>query len=175
MDVVKHLTEASKQCPNQNYVLIGYSQGADVMHSAGTRLPADVFPRIIALVMYGDPGNRGPNVQSPMGGTVAPFPDPLAQRLRQNCAKGDPVCTNSGMDPGEHLIYSDPKFGYMADSAAYIKKQFEQKGKAGPAPSPNGGVQDKGNNSAALLELGKMLGGEPGQLEQMAKGPSRLM
>jgi hypothetical protein len=146
-----------------------------VMHNAATKLSPDLYPRVVAVVLYGDPGNRGPNVQSPMGGKVPVLPEPLAQRLKQNCAKGDPVCTNSGMDPGEHLIYSDDKFGYMADSAQYIKKQFETKGKAGPSPSPHGGVQDKGNNTAALLELGKILGGDPGQLEQMAKSPTRLV
>jgi pimeloyl-ACP methyl ester carboxylesterase len=174
-NAVKHVIEASKQCPNQEYVLVGYSQGADVMHSTAVQLPKDLYPRVVALVMFGDPGNRGPNVQSPMGGKVPPFPVELEQKLKQNCEKGDPVCTNSGTDPGAHLQYSDTKLKYMTDSAAYIKKQFESKGKAGPALSPNGGVQDKGNNSAALLELGKMLGGEPGQLEAMAKSPRRLM
>jgi len=174
-DVLKHLTEASKACPSQDYVLIGYSQGGDVMHSAAAQLDPSLYPRIVALVMFGDPGNRGPNVNSPLGGKVPAFPDALAQKLKQNCEKGDPVCTNSGADPAAHLAYTDKKLRYMEDSAAYIKKQFESKGKAGPAPSPNGGLQDKGNNTAALLELGKMLGGEPGQLEAMAKGSRRLM
>jgi hypothetical protein len=63
----------------------------------------------------------------------------------------------------------------MKESAEYIMQQVIQNGKVGPAPSPNGGVMDKGNNTAALLELGKILGGEPGTLEQMAKGARRLM
>lgn len=109
-------------------------------------------------------------MNSPLGGKVPGFPDALAEKVKENCAKGDPVCTNSGTDPGEHLIYSDERFGYIKDSAAYIKKQFETKGKAGPSPSPNGGVKDVGNNSAALLELGKLLGAEPGKLEQIAEG-----
>jgi hypothetical protein len=66
------------------------------------------------------------------------------------------------------LIYSDSKFGYIKDSAEYIKKQFETKGKVGPSPSPNGGVKDVGDNSAALMELGKILGAAPGQLQSLA-------
>jgi len=171
-DVLKHLKQQSASCPDQKYVLIGYSQGGDVMHDAASRLDKEMYDKIVALVMYGDPGNKGPNIKSPLGGTVPPFPEPLAQRLRQNCAQGDPVCTNSGKLPDEHLVYGDDKYPYMKDSALYIQKQFETKGKAGPQPSPYGGPQDKGNNTQALLELGKMLGAEPGQLEVMASRPA---
>lgn len=55
-DVVKHLKEQSKTCPNQNYVLVGYSQGGDVMHSAAAKLDPSLYSRIYAIVMYGDPG-----------------------------------------------------------------------------------------------------------------------
>jgi cutinase len=177
-DVLKHLTEASKACPQQNYVLIGYSQGADVMHQAAAQISPDLYPRIVALVMFGDPGNKGPSAKSPMGGTVPKFPAPLAGKVKENCAKGDPVCTNSGKEVNDHLVYYETKFDYMSSSAEYIKKQFETKGKAGASPSPNGGENDKGDNTAALLELGKQLGGDPAQLAQMAqaaKGRSRLM
>jgi cutinase len=56
-DVVKHMTEQPKQCPNQKYVMVGYSQGADVMHNGLAKLtdPA-LHARIVALVMFGDPG-----------------------------------------------------------------------------------------------------------------------
>jgi hypothetical protein len=177
-DVVKHLTEASKACPQQNYVLIGYSQGADVMHQAASQISPDLYQRIVALVMFGDPGNKGPNAKSPMGGSVPKFPALLAEKVKENCAKGDPVCTNSGKEVNDHLVYYEDKFDYMKESAEYIKKQFETKGKAGPSPSPNGGENDKGDNTQALLDLGKQLGGNPDDLAALAsiaKGPSRLM
>jgi cutinase len=55
-DVANHLKTQSTKCPNQKYVLIGYSQGADVMHNGAAKIHASLFPRIVALVMYGDPG-----------------------------------------------------------------------------------------------------------------------
>jgi hypothetical protein len=72
---------------------IRYSQGADVMHFASPSINPALYPRIIALVMFGDPGNRGPNVVSvlPEGGITPTFPNPLAQKLKENCAVGDPV------------------------------------------------------------------------------------
>jgi hypothetical protein len=65
------------------------------MHSAAAKLDPALFERVVALVLYGDPGNRGPNVKSPLGGTVPPFPEVLANRVQENCAKQDPVCSNS--------------------------------------------------------------------------------
>jgi hypothetical protein len=162
-DVVKHINSQSKACPKQKFALIGYSQGGDVMHSAAAKLDASLYPSIVALVMFGDPGNKGPGAKSPLGGIVPEFPAPLLQKTKQNCSKGDPVCTNSGTLPDEHLVYPDDAL-YMKPSAEYIAKQLKMDGKAGAAPSPNGGVQDKGDNSEALKKLGEMLGASPTQL-----------
>lgn len=70
-----------------------YSQGADVMHFASPSIDTALYPKIVALVMFGDPGNRGPNIVSvlPEGGITPTFPDALAQKLKENCAVGDPV------------------------------------------------------------------------------------
>jgi hypothetical protein len=86
------------------------------------------------------------------------------------------VCTNDGTKPEAHLVYSDPSKPYISDSAKYIEQQFKTNGKAGPQPSPNVGT---GDNTAALLELGQILGGPktPGgacglALQNMPKGPA---
>jgi len=167
-DVVKHLGEQTKKCPKQKFALIGYSQGADVMHGASVKLPTSIFPSIVALVMFGDPGNRGANVRSPLGGMVPAFPAELAKKLKENCERGDPVCTNSGKEIGDHLVYSDERKGYIKGSTEYILEQLKTDGKFGPQLSPNGGEKDKGNNTAALLELGELLGGKKGELAAMA-------
>ncbi|KAF2673920.1 alpha/beta-hydrolase [Microthyrium microscopicum] len=167
-DVVAHLESQSKTCPDQKYVLVGYSQGADVMHGASVQLKADMYPRVIGFVLFGDPGNRGPNVRSPLGGTVPPLPKELAEKLMENCAPGDPVCTGSGTKVADHLVYVENP--WISDSVAYIQKQLETGGKAGPKPSPNGGEKDKATaaNEAALSELGVMLGGTKDQLSALA-------
>jgi hypothetical protein len=92
-DTISHLVSQSIACPQQVYALVGYSQGADTIHFASPSIQPSLFPRIVALVMFGDPGNRGPNVTSPLGdgGITPPFPDALAQKLKENCAIGDPV------------------------------------------------------------------------------------
>jgi cutinase len=101
-DVINRLNHQSKECPKQKFALVGYSQGAGVVHGAFAstkrpypggpavrpKLDAGVMDKILALVMFGDPaysGSTGPS-------NVAPtFPDPLYAKLRENCAPGDPV------------------------------------------------------------------------------------
>jgi pimeloyl-ACP methyl ester carboxylesterase len=57
---LSHVQAQAAACPNQKFVLVGYSQGADVMHNAAAKLPEALHPRVIAVVMFGDPGNMGP-------------------------------------------------------------------------------------------------------------------
>lgn len=78
-------------------MIIRYSQGAEVMHFASPSIDAALYPKILALVMFGDPGNRGVNNVSvlPEGGIIPSFPDALAQKLKENCAAGDPVSYNA--------------------------------------------------------------------------------
>lgn len=139
---VSHITAQAAACPNQKFVLVGYSQGADVMHTAAPKIPASLYPRIVAVVMFGDPGNKGPNTKSPSGGTVPVFPTILGNRLMENCASGDPVCS-AGSNILAHLTYGSGK--YMSESAKYIQKQFKSGGSSGP-------------NSSALAR-----GGKPGR------------
>lgn len=49
------------------------------MHSAASRIPASLYPKIKAVVVFGDPG-------------LTEFPTALRDRLLVNCAEGDPVC-----------------------------------------------------------------------------------
>jgi hypothetical protein len=40
------------------YAIVGYSQGAGVMHSADRSIPVSVRPKILAAVMFGDPSHK---------------------------------------------------------------------------------------------------------------------
>lgn len=80
-DVVDRLVSQSEECPDQTFALVGYSQGAGVMHAAADKIPKDLFPKIKALVMFGDPSER-------LG---RDFPSELQGKVLQNCADGDPV------------------------------------------------------------------------------------
>jgi hypothetical protein len=60
--VINHLKVQSSQCPDQKYALVGYSQGAGVIHQAMKRIDASLYPKIVALVMFGDFGNQYPQL-----------------------------------------------------------------------------------------------------------------
>jgi cutinase len=82
--VIDRLSTQPFACPDQKYALVGYSQGAVVMHLASANLSMNLFPRVVALVMFGDPGYKQQT-------RVRSFPVYLGARLLENCADGDPV------------------------------------------------------------------------------------
>ena len=126
------------------------------MHFAASKLPTSVFPRIVALVMYGDPANPGPSLSAPPRiPSVPAFAAALNQKLKENCATGDPVCSD-GTVVKAHLSYDSANTTYIADSAAYIQQQFASGGTVGPQLSPNGG--DSPAAEAALTSLFSLLG-----------------
>lgn len=151
-DTVQRLIAQDKACPSQKFALVGYSQGAGVMRGAAPKIPDSIQQnKILAVVMFGDPGLRRLSKE---------FPAPLQSRLFENCAVGDPVCT-SGDSFGPHMTYNSAGTSYQRDSANFIAAAF--KGKPLPskptAPSSQGSPP-KGNSSprGGSLPKGKMAG-----------------
>lgn len=114
-DLVNHVTSQAAACPNQRFVLVGYSQGANVVDnsigisSAGAlvgspivaTIPAALEPRVAAVLLFGNPIRAlGKSVTGTYQGRTIDF-----------CAQGDPVCENGGDDVLAHL-------GYTADADA---------------------------------------------------------
>ncbi|MFC6010664.1 cutinase family protein [Nocardia lasii] len=100
-----HVLAQAAACPDQRFVLVGYSQGAAVTHGVlGTHammllpgmwvLPPEVSWRVVAVLLFGDPLRL-------VGGTVQPW---YADRTANYCAAGDPVCAG-GIFPAAHGTY----------------------------------------------------------------------
>ncbi|KUO21113.1 cutinase family protein [Streptomyces dysideae] len=114
-DLVNHVRSQASACPNQRFILVGYSQGANVVDnsigvsSAGAvvgspivaMLPAAVEPKVAAVLLFGNPIRA-------LGKSVT---GTYQSRTIDFCAKGDPICENGGNDVGAHL-------GYTADADA---------------------------------------------------------
>jgi cutinase len=81
-DVLRRLNGQSKNCPEQRFAIVGYSQGASVMHAAAPKMEEAIQKKILAAVMFGDPG---------LGPQNTKFPPILQERLYENCAPADPV------------------------------------------------------------------------------------
>jgi cutinase len=116
-DLVQHVTRQAAACPNQRFILVGYSQGANVVdNSIGissqgalvggpivATIPASLQPRIAAILLFGNPIRA-------IGRSVT---GPYASRTLDLCAAGDPVCQPGGTNVLAHLSYTQ-----NADQAA---------------------------------------------------------
>ncbi|MEV8547180.1 cutinase family protein [Streptomyces sp. NPDC051572] len=116
-DVVNHVKAQAAACPNQRFILVGYSQGANVVdNSIGissdgavvgspivATIPAAVEPKVAAVLLFGNPIRA-------LGRSVT---GTYQSRTIDFCANGDPICQNGGTDVLAHLGYTSD-----ADAAA---------------------------------------------------------
>ncbi|KAH7392204.1 cutinase-domain-containing protein [Phaeosphaeria sp. MPI-PUGE-AT-0046c] len=114
-DILARLSTQSQLCPNQTFSLVGYSQGASVMHKAAAKIPAALYPKIKSVVMFGDPNLR-------LGRLGDQFPTALRAKLLQNCAVDDPTC-DKGTCQIHHLEYIRPAWTNRAVN--FIVKAFQ--------------------------------------------------
>lgn len=137
--LVDSLNVQAEACPDQRFVLLGYSQGALIIGDAlaapdarivGGRvgeLTEDAAERIDAVVFYGDPRFVGSEPTGygdfdPELNGLLPRPpgslDRYADRLRDYCVAGDFIC-QSTLSPEEagHVAYYDN--GMQLEGAAY--------------------------------------------------------
>lgn len=108
-DLVNHVTAQASTCPKQRFILVGYSQGANVVdNSIGVTsvgaaeggpivatIPAAAEPRVVAVLLFGNPIRF-------IGRDVTGV---YAARTDDKCAPGDPVCQLVGLYPAAHLSY----------------------------------------------------------------------
>lgn len=51
---------AVTNCPNSKVVMVGYSQGGQLVHNAAKMLPADTMANVNSAIIFGDPGKQTP-------------------------------------------------------------------------------------------------------------------
>ncbi|MEV4052478.1 cutinase family protein [Amycolatopsis sp. NPDC049688] len=119
-DLVNHVRSQAAACPAQRFVLAGYSQGANVVdNSIGissdgaivggpivATIPADLAPRIAAIVLFGNPIRA---IGRSVTGTYA-------GRTKDYCADGDPICQAGGLNILAHLSYGNQ----AGDAATFV-------------------------------------------------------
>ncbi|MFE9789481.1 cutinase family protein [Nocardia salmonicida] len=116
-DMVDHVVKQASACPDQRFVLVGYSQGANVVDnsigisSEGAKvggpivatLPAQLDARIAAILLFGNP----------IRGIGKEVTGPHTERTFDVCNDNDPVCDPDGTDWNVHTRYA-----HHADAAA---------------------------------------------------------
>ncbi|KAE9962891.1 hypothetical protein BLS_009913 [Venturia inaequalis] len=126
IDLLARLESQSKACPDQKFALVGYSQGAGLMHNAVPKIPEATQKKVLALLMYGDPELRN-------GASGKKFPAELEKVLLQNCAEGDMVC-DKGSCFAPHLQYI--RQPWVDRSVEFLIAAF----KGTPLPAKTSGV-----------------------------------
>jgi acetylxylan esterase len=130
--VVSAVNSFNQRCPNTKIVLIGYSQGGQIMDNAlcggaGATLSGNALKAVKAAIFMGDPHNVNGlpyNVGTCRAGGFAARPSgfqcsPASPSIIQSyCDSTDPYCCN-GNDANSHQQYVN-KYGQQA--LAFIKK-----------------------------------------------------
>ncbi|KAJ1301736.1 hypothetical protein OPQ81_008969 [Rhizoctonia solani] len=115
-----YLRLQSAACPNQRFVLSGYSKGALVLHNLS--LSSTLKSKIASILVFGDPARNinspwpinNPSVNlSPKGGSSS------SQNIASFCNTGDLFCAIPGYSLPAHLAY--PTDGSIRVAADFAK------------------------------------------------------
>jgi len=117
-DILHRLRSQAKECPDQKFALVGYSQGGGVLYRAATEIAKDkeLSEKVKAVVLYG--ARDGSAIALPHGKVLA------------NCARGDMACPEDGKNvatPLGHVSYNDVGSKWHDRSAEFIASAFQGK------------------------------------------------
>ncbi|KAI0201156.1 cutinase-domain-containing protein [Astrocystis sublimbata] len=153
--VVSAVNSLNSRCPDTQIVLIGYSQGGQIMDNAlcggsGSTLSGNALKAVKAAIFMGDPHNVAGlpyNVGTCNAGGFAARPSGFQCKpadpsiIKSYCDNTDPYCCN-GNDANSHQQYVN-KYGSQA--MTFIKSKLSNSGGTTPAPG-NGGGNNGGND-----------------------------
>lgn len=124
-DMTNHLVETADRCPDTQFIVGGYSQGASVVDIAlgiptilgiGESIPSKFLDRIKAVVVFGNP-------LALTAGSINDDPT-WNSRTREFCNLGDPVCA-AGVNVLAHITYGFD--GSADDAGSFAAQQVQEK------------------------------------------------
>ncbi|TGJ86990.1 hypothetical protein E0Z10_g1731 [Xylaria hypoxylon] len=157
--VISAVNSLNSRCPSTRIVLIGYSQGGQIMDNAlcggaGATLTGTALAAVKVAIFMGDPHNVAGlpyNVGTCTAGGFAARPSGFqcspasTSIIKSYCDSTDPYCCN-GNDANSHQQYV-VKYGLQA--LTFIKSKLDGTGGTTPDPGNGGGGGDTGGCSIA--------------------------
>ncbi|KAI5834550.1 alpha/beta-hydrolase [Schizophyllum commune Tattone D] len=109
------IASQASACPDQRFILSGYSKGAMVVHSSTTDLTDELISKVCGIAVFGDPDDeKGLGAIYGLADTW-PIAEPqIGTNILEFCNEGDPVC-DGGADIDAHLAY--PSDGSVPQAA----------------------------------------------------------
>ncbi|KAG9077227.1 hypothetical protein FRC06_009021 [Ceratobasidium sp. 370] len=115
-----YLASQAAACPNQRFVLTGYSKGALVLHS--TTLASNLKSRVASILVFGDPARNIDSpwpINSPSVDLAPKDGSTSSQNIASFCNTGDLFCDIPGVSLPAHLAY--PTDGSIGAAANFVK------------------------------------------------------
>ncbi|KAG9084979.1 hypothetical protein FS749_004776 [Ceratobasidium sp. UAMH 11750] len=115
-----YLASQAIACPNQRFVLSGYSKGAMVVH--GTTLSSSLKSKVASILVFGDPERNSNNpwpINSPSVDLAPKDGSTSSQNIASFCNTGDLFCAIPGYSLPAHLAY--PTDGSIGVAANFVK------------------------------------------------------
>ncbi|EGG06919.1 family 5 carbohydrate esterase [Melampsora larici-populina 98AG31] len=183
-DAIRYISDQQKKCPEQLYVLIGYSEGAMVVTQTMNKI-SDSSSSIAAIVLYGNPyfkGGAPQNACSAKGGagdasaTGIRMPDKFSSVTFDCCLTGDMICQTTGSIvahleyPGsasekEAVRFASSKLKNALDGNHSSKPGYNADGDKGSSGSEgttsSQGTTGGGNGLLSGFGSGSTIGGLP--------------
>ncbi|KAG9119995.1 hypothetical protein FRC07_004701 [Ceratobasidium sp. 392] len=114
-----YLASQAAKCPNQRFVLSGYSKGALVVHSVN--LSSALKSKVASILVFGDPArniNQPWPINSPSVDLAPKDGSTSSQNIASFCNTGDLFCAIPGVSLPAHLAYpTDGSIGVAANFA----------------------------------------------------------
>lgn len=134
--MLRQLTADARRCPHSRFGLVGFSEGAQVVHAAAIDVPKTLERRIALIAMIADPRrNPGDAIAHWSYGESAPRPGrlgagtPIDPNVRDAaitlCAAGDEICNRRG-NPGASPSATHRQFYERPSSTQSTAQRLDQ-------------------------------------------------
>ena len=110
--MAEHIRKAVRECPESRIFLVGYSQGAQIVHNALSETSSTDAEHIGGIVVFGDPYH-------PSSVQAMPFPSNLQDKVLSIANHGDMITKGIADPTGAHLDYTRR----VPEAVAWIKER----------------------------------------------------
>ncbi|MRJ76218.1 cutinase family protein [Aeromicrobium sp. SMF47] len=135
--MIRRLEKLERRCPDSRFALVGFSEGAQVVHATAADMPAAVAERVSLVAMMADPRQNPTDAITRYGyasepvtgsgrlGSGSPIDPDLRRAAISLCVEGDEICNDEGA-PGGPPSATHRTFYEKSSTAKVTAKQLDR-------------------------------------------------